>query len=87
MDSGRRATVTRLAIVRDDGTVRTGPSGTTTRLAHNALDPTTKEIRRTEKIGDEARYQPLIDLGRAADLLDSAVAHNDDPVGHRQRLV
>jgi hypothetical protein len=39
------------------------------------------------EIGDEARYRPLIDFGRGADLLDPAVAHDDNAIGHRQRLV
>ena len=89
INSGRSATVTWLPIVRGDGSVRVGPFGTVTRLTPSATRSTRprKEIRRAEKVGDEARYWPLIDLGWGADLLDPAVTHEDNAVGHRQRLV
>ena len=45
------------------------------------------EIGRADEIGDEGIAGQIIDLGRRADLLDDAVAHHDDPVGDRQRLL
>ena len=38
------------------------------------------------KLRDEDVGRPVIDLGRRADLLDAAVAHDDDAVGQRHRL-
>ena len=40
-----------------------------------------------EEVGDEARARPLVELLGSADLLDAALVHHRDPVGHHQRLV
>ena len=39
-----------------------------------------------DEIGDERRGRIAVDLHRRADLLDHALVHHDDAVGHRQRL-
>jgi hypothetical protein len=45
-----------------------------------------QEIGRADKVRDERALRRPIDLGRRADLLDHALVHHDDAVGHRQRL-
>jgi hypothetical protein len=40
-----------------------------------------------DEVGDEGRRRAFIDVVRAADLLDDAVVHDHDAVGHRQRLL
>ena len=53
-----------------------------------ALDAALEKVHR--RAADEARdigvLRLLVELGRAADLLDPAVAHHDDAVAHAQRL-
>ena len=39
-----------------------------------------------DEVGDERRGGPLVDVHRRADLLDHAVVHHHDAVGHRQRF-
>ena len=39
-----------------------------------------------QKVGDERRRRTLVHLAGRADLLDDAVIHHDDAIGHRQRL-
>ncbi len=46
-----------------------------------------QEIGRADEIGDEAVRRSLIQLHRPAGLLDPTVAHDDDRVAHRQRLL
>ena len=41
---------------------------------------------RADEAGDEDVVRPVVELDRAADLLDRAVAHHDDAVRHRHRL-
>ena len=41
---------------------------------------------RTDEIGNEQRRRSVIDIARARDLLDDAVVHHGDHVGHRHRL-
>jgi hypothetical protein len=68
--------------------VRVGPSGATTRLAASTARSTQprKKFAAPRKSATK-RDTALIDLGRGADLLDPAIAHDDDPVGHCHRLV
>ncbi len=40
-----------------------------------------------QEVGDERRLRPLVDIAGSADLLDHAVVHHDDTVGHRQRFL
>ncbi len=42
--------------------------------------------RRADEVGDEQRRRPVVDLARRAELLDHALVHHGDPVGHRHRL-
>src|SRR5439155_13621463 len=42
--------------------------------------------RRTDKICNEERRRPVIDVARARDLLDDAVVHHGNHVGHRHGL-
>ena len=39
-----------------------------------------------DEVGDERRGRLLVDLARRADLLERALVHHHDAVGHRQRL-
>ena len=61
---------------------RPGRRGSARRPAHVAV----QHVDLAEEVGDERRGRPLVDLARRADLLDRAVVHHDDAVGHRQRL-
>ena len=45
-----------------------------------------QEIGGADEVGDERARRLPVDLGRRADLLDHAVVHHDDAIGHRQRL-
>ncbi len=49
-------------------------------------DDAGQEIGGPDEIGDERAGRLAIDLGGRADLLDHALVHHDDPIGHRQRL-
>src|SRR3546814_617140 len=40
-----------------------------------------------DEVGDEERFRLAVDLGRRADLLDDAVIHHHDAIGHRQRFL
>ncbi len=42
--------------------------------------------RRADELGHEQVVRPVVELERRADLLDPAVLHHDDLVGHRHRL-
>src|SRR5262249_43757730 len=44
-------------------------------------------VQGPDEVRDERRPRPLVDLARAADLLDAAPVHHGDPVRHRERLV
>ena len=44
------------------------------------------QVRDAEEVGDEHRPRLLVHLRRRRHLLDMAVRHHGDPVGHRQRL-
>jgi hypothetical protein len=50
---------------------------------HGRLD----EVPHPEEVGHEARARPLVERLRALQLLDAAVAHDRDPVGHDERLL
>ena len=43
-------------------------------------------LMRPDEVGDERRRRVAVDLQRRADLLDHALVHHDDAVGHRERL-
>src|SRR5262245_29620217 len=45
-----------------------------------------KQVRGPEELGDEAVARGAIDLQWRSDLLNSAAAHDDHPVGHRKGL-
>ena len=58
-----------------------------TRVAADELvDRQLERVERADEVGDERRRRLLVDLARAADLLDPAAVHDRDPVGHRERL-
>jgi hypothetical protein len=42
--------------------------------------------RRADEVGDEHGCRPVVDLSRRAELLDDAVVHHRDLVGHRHRF-
>ena len=59
-----------------------------TEIAHReigAIAPA-DQVGRADEVGDERVARQVVDLGRRADLLDQAVAHHHDAVGHRERL-
>ncbi len=45
------------------------------------------QVERPDERGHERRRREVVDVGRRADLLDPALAHDDDPVRQRQRLL
>ena len=45
------------------------------------------QIGDTDEARDEGRVGAVIDLLRIGDLLDMALVHHRDPIGHRQRLL
>ena len=45
-----------------------------------------QEVHGAHEVGDEGAGRPAVHLGRRADLLDHALVHHHDAVGHRQRL-
>ena len=51
---------------------------------HRAVDDVHR--RRADELRDEEIAGPVVELERRADLLDAAVVHHHDPVGHRHRL-
>ena len=51
-------------------------------LAHNAVD----NVALADKIGHESILRLIINIERRADLLDLALGHDDDRVGHAQRF-
>ena len=46
-----------------------------------------EEVRVADEVRDEAGGGLLVDLRRRAELLDPAVAHHGDAIGHRHRLL
>ena len=44
------------------------------------------EVERADEGGDEAGARRIVDFARRPDLLDRALVHHDDAVGHRQRF-
>ena len=48
--------------------------------------PAVEEVHLADEIGDEGGGRPAVDLVGRADLLDPALAHHHDPVGHGERL-
>ena len=52
------------------------------------IDPAGQHVhrRRTDEARDEEIRRPVVEIERRADLLDAAVVHDDDLVGHRHRL-
>ena len=56
--------------------------GAARRVDHLDLE----DVQRADEGGDEARFRPVVDLERRAELLDPALAHHDDPVRHGQGL-
>ena len=51
------------------------------------LDAPLEERRPTDEVGDEAVGGRTIEIPSGPDLLDTPVAHADDPVGDRHRLL
>ena len=45
------------------------------------------QVRDADELGDERVHGPLVDVLCAADLLEDAVVHDGDAVGHRERLL
>ena len=90
MPSGRSASVTfpSAAASVDDA----WPSGSPgrrrdSRPADASIDPGADEVERAHERGHERRRREVVDLGRRADLLDPALAHDHDAVGQRERLL
>jgi hypothetical protein len=56
--------------------------------AAGRLDPAVEDVHRraAHERGDEAVRRPAIDPVGRPDLLDQAMAHDHDPIGHRHRL-
>ena len=52
-------------------------------LPHNAVD----DVALTDEVGNEGVFRLIIDIDRRADLLDPALGHDDDRVGHAQCLL
>src|SRR5215208_4643273 len=50
-------------------------------------DGRVEEAHGADEIGDEGGRRRAVDLGRRADLLDDAVVHHHDAVGHGERLL
>ncbi len=46
-----------------------------------------QEVHLADEVGDEGGGRLAVDLVGRADLLDAALVHHHDPVGHRQRLL
>ena len=46
-----------------------------------------EEIHLADEVGDERRRRLRVDLVGRADLVDPALAHDDDAVGHRERFL
>ena len=44
-------------------------------------------VHRADKLGNEQRVRAAVNFGRGADLLDDAVVHDHDAVGHGQRFL
>src|SRR5215218_6053025 len=51
------------------------------------LEPAGQDVGRADEIGDEAAARRVVDLERLAGLLDAAVAHDDDAIRDRHRLL
>ena len=45
------------------------------------------QVERARRTTPRRRRREVVDLGRRADLLDPALAHHDDPIGQRERLL
>ena len=50
------------------------------------VDRHVDRVERADEVGHEGRLGMLVDLSRAADLLDAPAVHHGDPIGHRERL-
>jgi hypothetical protein len=49
-------------------------------------DPAVQEVHLADEVGHERRHRPIVDRGRGVQLLDDAVGHHRDAIGHRERL-
>ena len=86
--SGRRATVTGRVAVPGDRLGRADRlAGHGDRPGGRVDDRRRQEVERPDERRHERRRREVVDLGGCADLLDPALAHHDDPVGQRQRLL
>ena len=70
------------------GTAMSAPLTRTRRGPFRQAGAEVEEVhrRRADEVGDEHRRRPVVDLLRRAELLDHAVVHHRDLVGHRHRL-
>ena len=73
---------------RDPSGQRTPPSASTQALPSDAAQRAVDDVhrRRADELRDEQVVGMVVELERRADLLDAAVVHHDDAVGHRHRL-
>ena len=55
--------------------------------SHDLVHGQLEHVERADEVRDERRGRMLVDLARAAYLLDLTAVHDGDPVGHRKRLV
>src|SRR5438445_13423436 len=73
--------------IRGSGS-RTWHRGAPSRDHHSVATPLhLEEVRLSNEIGDKARAGSSVDLLRRTHLLDPAVVHDGDAIGHRHRLL
>jgi hypothetical protein len=70
------------AAAHDDPRAGIDGEGTIGRLG----DLPGQEVHVPDEVGHERRQRPVVDRARLVELLDHAVGHDRDPVGHGQRL-
>ena len=82
--SGRMPTATRP--VRSPGSAAIS-SPVSSRTRPRAADRAVEQVGDAEEAGDERGRRLLVELGRRPELLDPALVHHRDRVGHRHRLL
>ena len=61
-------------------------TSTTASVAGSSGDPAGDQVGLAEEVGDERGHRVLVEVGRGAHLLDPAVVHDRDGVGHGHGL-
>ena len=86
--SGRTATVASPSAVRRVGDFDLGLAQPHADLAGSqSAHVAARGVRLAHEAGEERRRRPLVEVARAALLLDAAGVHDDDAVRHRHRLL